>query len=91
MRVLIVTRQFPNSIDPLFSPFNRQQFTALGQRCEVDVLASIPWFPGAGLFARWSLAGRLVVTVGWPATGTPATTRAQLLAVGRRPGARGRH
>ena len=60
MRVLIVTRQFPNSIDPLFSPFNRQQFTALGQRCEVDVLASIPWFPGAGLFARWSLAGRLV-------------------------------
>jgi glycosyltransferase involved in cell wall biosynthesis len=60
MRVLIVTRQFPNSIDPLFSPFNRQQFAALGQRCEVSVLASIPWFPGAGLFARWSLAGRLV-------------------------------
>jgi teichuronic acid biosynthesis glycosyltransferase TuaC len=53
-----VTRQFPNATDPHFSPFNRQQFAALGRRCEVDVLASVPWFPGARLFARWSLAGR---------------------------------
>jgi teichuronic acid biosynthesis glycosyltransferase TuaC len=60
MRVLVVTRQFPSSVDPFFSPFNRQQFAALGKRCEVDVLASIPWFPGARLFRRWSAAGRLV-------------------------------
>ncbi len=60
MRVLIVTRQFPNAKDPFFSPFNRQQFAALGKACEVEVLASIPWFPGARLFARWSAAGRLV-------------------------------
>lgn len=60
MRVLIVTQQFPNSRDPLGSPFNRQQFAALAKRCEVEVLASIPWFPGAGLVARWSPAGRLV-------------------------------
>ena len=59
MRVLIVTRLFPSGEDPLFAPFNRQQFAALGQRCEVDVLATIPWYPGAGLFGRWSLAGRL--------------------------------
>ena len=59
MRVLIVTRQFPNSTDPTFSPFNRQQFAALADRCDVEVLASIPWFPGARLFSRWSLAGRL--------------------------------
>lgn len=58
MRVLVVTRQFPNAADPHFSPFNRQQFAALGKRCQVDVLASVPWFPGARLFARWSLAGR---------------------------------
>lgn len=58
MRVLVVTRQFPNATDPHFSPFNRQQFAALGKRCAVDVLASVPWFPGARLFARWSLAGR---------------------------------
>jgi glycosyltransferase involved in cell wall biosynthesis len=60
MRVLVATRQFPNALDPSFSPFNRQQFTALGKLCEVDVLAAIPWFPGARLFARWSLAGRMV-------------------------------
>jgi glycosyltransferase involved in cell wall biosynthesis len=60
MRVLVVTRLFPNAKDPFFSPFNRQQFAALGKRCQVEVLASIPWFPGARLFARWSAAGRLV-------------------------------
>jgi glycosyltransferase involved in cell wall biosynthesis len=60
MRVLVVTQQFPNSSAPLDSPFNRQQFAALAKRCQVDVLASIPWFPGARLFARWSAAGRLV-------------------------------
>ncbi len=60
MRVLIVTREFPNAREPLISPFNRQQFAALGTRCDVDVLATIPWFPCARLFARWSAAGRLV-------------------------------
>ncbi len=60
MRVLIVTQQFPNSRAPFDSPFNRQQFAALARRCQVDILASIPWFPGARLFARWSAAGRMV-------------------------------
>jgi glycosyltransferase involved in cell wall biosynthesis len=60
MRVLVVTRQFPNARDPSFSSFNRQQFAALGKRCEVEVLATVPWFPGVRLFARWSAAGRMV-------------------------------
>jgi glycosyltransferase involved in cell wall biosynthesis len=59
MRVLVVTRQFPNALDPHFAPFNRQQFAALGKRCEVEVLGSIPWFPGARMLSRWSDAGRL--------------------------------
>jgi glycosyltransferase involved in cell wall biosynthesis len=59
MRVLIVTKIFPNAAEPLSSPFNRQQFSALARRCEVEVLASIPWFPGAGAFGKWSSAGRL--------------------------------
>jgi teichuronic acid biosynthesis glycosyltransferase TuaC len=59
MRVLIVTKIFPNAAEPLSAPFNRQQFAALARRCEVEVLASLPWFPGAGAFARWSMAGRL--------------------------------
>jgi len=58
MRVLIITKIFPNGKDPLSSPFNRQQFSALAKYADVHVMATIPWFPGAGLFARWSTAGR---------------------------------
>jgi teichuronic acid biosynthesis glycosyltransferase TuaC len=59
MRVLVVTRQFPSAVDPHFAPFNRQQFVALSRRCEVEVLGSIPWLPGARALGRWSDAGRL--------------------------------
>jgi teichuronic acid biosynthesis glycosyltransferase TuaC len=59
MRVLIVTKIFPNCVEPTSSPFNRQQFAALARLSDVEVLASIPWFPGATAFAKWSNAGRL--------------------------------
>jgi glycosyltransferase involved in cell wall biosynthesis len=59
MRVLIMTKIFPNAVEPLSSPFNRRQFTALAKFCDVEVLATIPWFPGATAFRRWSHAGRL--------------------------------
>jgi teichuronic acid biosynthesis glycosyltransferase TuaC len=60
LRVLAITKIFPNSNEPLSAPFNRQQFAALGRLCELEVHATIPWFPGAGAFGRWSSAGRLV-------------------------------
>ena len=59
MRVLIVTKIFPNRLEPFSSPFNRRQFAALARLCDVEVLATIPWFPGAAAFGRWSSAGRL--------------------------------
>lgn len=59
MRVLAITKIFPNQAEPLSAPFNRQQFSALARRCELEVAATIPWFPGAGLISRWSSAGRL--------------------------------
>jgi teichuronic acid biosynthesis glycosyltransferase TuaC len=59
MRVLIVTKIFPNALEPLSSPFNRQQFDALAKICDVQLLATIPWFPGAQWLGRWSAAGRL--------------------------------
>ena len=46
MRVLAVTKIFPNALEPHSAPFNRQQLAALSRRCEVEVLATIPWFPG---------------------------------------------
>jgi len=59
MRVLVMTKIFPNAAEPLSAPFNRQQIAALGRRCDVEVLAPLPWFPGASLFGRWSGAGKL--------------------------------
>jgi teichuronic acid biosynthesis glycosyltransferase TuaC len=59
LRVLAITKIFPNLVEPLSAPFNRQQFAALATRCELEVAATIPWFPGAGLVARWSSAGKL--------------------------------
>lgn len=47
MRVLVVTKLFPNRLEPHASPFNLQQFAALSRRCQVHVLATIAWFPGA--------------------------------------------
>jgi len=64
MRVLIVTKIFPSSVEPSSSPFNRQQFRELSRLADVELLATIPWFPGASAFRRWSPAGRL--------TGVPA-------------------
>jgi len=60
MRVLILTKIFPNRAEPRSSPFNRQQFSALSRLCDVEILATIPWFPGAAAFSKWSRAGRLL-------------------------------
>jgi teichuronic acid biosynthesis glycosyltransferase TuaC len=59
LRVLAITKIFPNAIEPLSAPFNRQQFAALAKRCHLEVMATVPWFPGAGLLSRWSSAGKL--------------------------------
>lgn len=54
MRVLVVTKLFPNSVQPLASIYNREQYGALSKICDVEVLGLIPTFPGARLFSRWS-------------------------------------
>lgn len=58
MRVLVITRIFPNAAEPRSAPFNRQQMAALGRLAEVEVMAVLPTFPGARLFSRWSAAGK---------------------------------
>jgi len=59
MRVLVLTRVFPNIEEPLSSPFNRQQLAALAARCDVEVIAPVPWFPGARILGPRHRAGRL--------------------------------
>lgn len=58
MRVLAVTKIFPNALEPLEATHIRQQCAALSRHCDVRVMATIPWFPGAGWLARVSAAGR---------------------------------
>src|SRR6185503_18502154 len=59
MRALILTKIYPNRAEPFSAPFNRQQFGELSRLCDVEILATIPWFPWARAFSRWSRAGRL--------------------------------
>lgn len=78
LRVLAITKIFPNAVEPLSAPFNRQQFAALATRCQLDVMGTIPWFPGAGLLGRWSSAGKLAAvprreTIGGISVGHPRT------------------
>jgi teichuronic acid biosynthesis glycosyltransferase TuaC len=59
MRVLAMTKVFPNAVFPLIEPHIRQQYAALGQICDLEVLATIPWFPGAPLLKQYSPAGQM--------------------------------
>ncbi|MBK6512708.1 MAG: glycosyltransferase family 4 protein [Polyangiaceae bacterium] len=63
VRVLCVTRIFPNRVEPSFGPYNKRQLAALRELgWEVTVLNPVPWFPGAGLLrgrTRASVAGEV--------------------------------
>lgn len=53
MRLLVLTKIFPNSQAPLAFPHIRRQCQALSQHCELSILATVPWFPGASLLRRF--------------------------------------
>ncbi|HXU65423.1 MAG TPA: glycosyltransferase family 4 protein [Polyangia bacterium] len=58
LRVLVVTELYPNQISPTFAIYNGIQFAALSRLCDVDVRATVPWFPGARRFKDRSAAGQ---------------------------------
>lgn len=58
MRVLAITNLFPNQQRPLLAPFNLQQFKSLSERCDLEVIATVPWFPGARFLGKWTQSGR---------------------------------
>lgn len=59
LRVLCLTKIFPNRVEPLSCPFQRQQIAALSRQCEVEVLAAIPYHPGVSLLGERTRPGRL--------------------------------
>ncbi len=59
-RVLVVTRIFPNRVEPTFGPYNEKQLAALaGLGWDVHVISPVPWFPGASLLPGKSRASHL--------------------------------
>jgi teichuronic acid biosynthesis glycosyltransferase TuaC len=45
MRVLVVSSTFPSATQPTRGVFVRERIRRLGRRCEVVVVAPVPWFP----------------------------------------------
>lgn len=61
LRVLVITRCFPNRAEPLACAFARQQLGCLSRMADVEVRAPIPWLPGASFLGDRTRAGRLGV------------------------------
>jgi teichuronic acid biosynthesis glycosyltransferase TuaC len=59
LRVLALTKVFPNPRQPLAAAFNRQQFSALARRADLKVVVPVQWFPGAAHFGDRTEASRL--------------------------------
>ena len=57
MRVLVVTKIFPNRTKPDGATYNRQQLRDLAKTADVEVMALIPWLPGGRLAGKSSTAG----------------------------------
>ncbi len=56
MRAVVITTIFPNAVQPTAGTYNRQQLGALGEMCELEGVAPIPWFPGSERWMRAELA-----------------------------------
>jgi teichuronic acid biosynthesis glycosyltransferase TuaC len=52
VRVLALSQIFPNGQSPDALPHIRRQCVPLSQQCDLQVLATVPWFPGASWLRR---------------------------------------
>ncbi|APR76290.1 Putative teichuronic acid biosynthesis glycosyl transferase TuaC [Minicystis rosea] len=59
LRVLVVSRCFPNRLEPLACAFARQQVKSLARLADVEVWSPLPYVPGAAWFGDRTRAGRL--------------------------------
>lgn len=59
LRTLVVSRCFPNRVEPLSCAFARQQLACLGRLADVEVRAPVPYVPGAAWLGDRTRPGRL--------------------------------
>jgi glycosyltransferase involved in cell wall biosynthesis len=57
MRVLVVSSVFPNAKQPGFGIFVRERVARMAGRCEIAVVAPVPWFPFNRVFRGASRSG----------------------------------
>lgn len=60
LRVLVVTRCFPNQAEPLACAFARQQLGCLARLADVEVRAPVPYLPGVSILGERTRPGRLL-------------------------------
>lgn len=67
-RVLVLSSVFPNPRQPAFGVFVRERVRRVARRCEVQVVAPVPWFPMNRLIRgdRWSGIPALETLPGLP-------------------------
>jgi len=61
LRVLVVSKIFPNAQEPMLGPYNRLKFGELNRRCEVTLLALVPWLPGVRRFGSEAIRRRSLI------------------------------
>ena len=59
MKVLLTSHLFPNEVDPVSGVFVKEEAQFLTKRCELKIVAPIPWFPPLRGFGRWSRLSKI--------------------------------
>lgn len=53
MKLLIISKIFPNCLEPMFGPFVLNETLEFARHHELRVIAPVPWFPRWSLFKKW--------------------------------------
>jgi len=53
MKILVISKIFPNALEPNFGTFVFDETKALSKIHEVRVVAPVPWFPEVKFFKNW--------------------------------------
>src|SRR5262245_7610754 len=64
MKVLVLSQTFPSAGEPTRGVFILERMRRVSQRCEVEVVAPVPWFPGNRWIRRAQATLPAVETVG---------------------------
>jgi glycosyltransferase involved in cell wall biosynthesis len=57
MRALVLSSTYPNPNQPTLGVFIRERMRALAGRCDLEVVAPVPWFPANGLIRGAAVVG----------------------------------